>query len=588
VVSIFAAILMLFPGMSMASPIQSNVHQYQVGREKVIFKGNQAFIAFGNSLGKVSWTIEKMTQSGLKAERLAHFRIKRIVNAYQNSAVLIENNSQVRIAEIYSFNQGSIDASIAVKNLNLHNATYVATFVVVTNHREHVSTFGFSGRSISLPISQKTVFAPISSRSWIYRDQNIQISWKNEMALFHSGILMSDTKNNIVSLPFGPFTISNNETTSIDPVIRPDRIIGGGGGGGGSSGSPPTASLGLPGVSSTNDAFVYGTSITLAADVSSMGTPDPVSTTYVTMDFYGLTSSGGQTFLFQKTVTSTGTFDYTWTPAPGYYTGVKMTYGGYWGQGTPSQVNQVINVYDNLVNTGTSNGPTDASNALTIYNTLGQSLGTEVIQVETGVVGPFTSGYTTQVQFESSFVPTTTYTNSLGSAAGITNYTDQLKWTGNSFGSTSSQAVSLGVAALFDEASQNTTTSWGPGEYALWSAFIARVPADFASGAAILSAIGVLYFSSLSGNIPPTTFNDLQVPEYPSGLSAVFDRSIGEPSWIFDVLVNINFQIAPPQGSLTASTAALNYFVYSSSLTLNDATGGDTFILSEPLIIGED
>lgn len=579
------AVIMLTPSFVAAHPsVGSNV--YSSDGFTINVHGSNATLLINGFVYTAYWNIDLIAGETPNVLHLQVTGIKRIMNADQNSVVVTVHNQNLNAAEIYSFNRGSIDASIAIKNLDPRNATYVATFVVVTNHRGFVSTSGYSGDSFNLPLSQRPVFLHISSGSWAYNDQYIQISWQDDMALFHSGILMSDARNNVVSLPFGPFVLSSNGTISIDPVITPDGISGGGSGGG-STGSPPTATLNLLGVSNTNDAFVYGTSITLAADVSSMGTPDPVSTTYVTMDFYALISGGGQTFLFQKTVTSVGTYDYAWTAPPGYYTGVKMTYGGYWGQGTPSQVNQEIKVYDNIVNTGTSNGPTDASSALTVYNVLGQSLGTEVIQVETGVVGPFTSGYTTQVQFESSFIPTTTYTNAAGSASGITNYTDQLKWTGNSFGSTSTQAVSLGVVALSDEASQNTT-SWGPLEYALWSALIALIPADFASGSAILSAIGVLYFSSLSDSIPPTTYNDLQVPEYPPGLSAIFHRSTSEPSWIFDVLVSINFQIAPPEGSQTASTAALNYFVYSSSLTLNNAGGGYTMVLSEPLIIGED
>ena len=578
VVSIFAAMLRLLPGMSITSPIQSNVHQYQVGNEKVIFNGKQVFISFGNSSEKVSWIIEKMTPSGLRTEHLAHFRVKRIVNANQNSAVLIENNSQVRAAEIYSFSHDSIDASIAVKNLNPRNATYVVTFVVVTNHRDHVSTFGFSGGSISLPITQKTVFVPINSRSWIYSDQNILISWKNEMAIFHSGILMSDTRNNVVSLPFGPFTLSNNETTSIDPVIRPDRIIGGGGGGGGSSGSPPTASLGLPGVSSTNDAFVYGTAITLAADVSSMGTPDPVSTTYVTMDFYGLTSSGGQTFLFQKTVTSTGTFDYTWNPAPGYYTGVKMTYGGYWGQGTPSQVNQPIKIYDALANSGSTSGPTDAASTTAIYNGQGTLQGYMVIQVE-GPSQPVPNLNTPRILLQSAFV-----TVNDTSVAYIQNFTDIFTMTGNSANTFQSGYFSQATQGIYDGSSQSSSYTYI--EDALYAALTVLAGYYSLPVSAALSAIGVLAFTSYSS----TQYNGANqlVVSVSNPLDYPFYTSSGAPDWIYYVVDQIGWQ-SYVSSSITSNNAVLNYFEYSAYFGLHEPNYLTTITgsISEPIYIAQ-
>lgn len=51
-VSVFAAVLMLVPGISMASPIQNNVHQYRVGNEKISFNGKQSFIDFGSGSEK--------------------------------------------------------------------------------------------------------------------------------------------------------------------------------------------------------------------------------------------------------------------------------------------------------------------------------------------------------------------------------------------------------------------------------------------------------------------------------------------------------------------------------------------------------
>lgn len=534
-----------------------------MGNEKIFFKGNQSFIAFGNSADKVAWSIEQITPNGFKTEHLTDSRITRITNAVQNSAALIESNSQIRIAEIYSFYPGYIDASIAIKNLNTHNATYIATFVVTTNHRDQVSTFGFSGGSINLPTSQKTVFVPISSQSWIYGDHNIQISWKSEMSLFHAGILMSDTRNNVISLPFGPFTLSSNETTSIDPVIRPDRLPGGGGGsgGGGSSGSPPTASISLLGVSSNTNTFGAGTELTISADVSSMGSYNPDGTTYVTMDFYALTSGGDQTFLFQKTVTSTGTYDYKWSAVPGFYTGVKMEYGGYWGPGTPSQVNQVIKVYDILSISGSNSYPTDAATTSRLYDSSSNVIGYQTIQVESAQNTPWSGGSSITFLFESSFV------NGSSTSIAVSNFTQHVIWDGNSIGS-SGTYVYQSVTSMDDGAQTNVSNDWGPAEYALWSALTVLLAQYSLGGSAIMAAIGVLLFQSMSFS-PYAQNNILNVNGNPS-IDQLYLNTGGlseTPDFIFNFYDGISYLVGAPTSS-TSSNAVLNYFTYSSSMKI--------------------
>ena len=53
-VSIFAPTLMLIPGISIASPVQSNVHQYQVGNEDATIKGKNTFVTFRTESYRVS------------------------------------------------------------------------------------------------------------------------------------------------------------------------------------------------------------------------------------------------------------------------------------------------------------------------------------------------------------------------------------------------------------------------------------------------------------------------------------------------------------------------------------------------------
>ena len=541
-----------------------------------------------DSTYQASWNIDSIASGTLVKQHFHILSVNRILNANQNSVVIILGNQHLQAAEIYSFTQGSIDASIAITNLAPQSNTFVATFVLVTDHRDLVSTSGFSGGSLNIPISQKTVFAPISQQSWVYNDQYVQLSWRNEMSLFHSGVLMSNTKNNVISLPFGPFSLTNNETMSIDPIIRPDRLPGGGGGGGSggggsSTGNPPSASLNLPGVSSSADTFEYGTGLTLAADVSSMGSVDPVSTTYVTMDFYGLTSGGGQTFLFQKTVTSTGTYDYTWTATPGYYTGVKMTYGGYWGQGTPSQVNQPIKIYDNIANTGSKLSPTDAASSVSVHDSQGNIAGYMVIQVEGPINAPVYSQSTPYIRLESSFVPANGT-----SITYIQNFTDIFMMTGNSAGTYSDNYFAQTTGGIYDGASANG--SYTVLEDALYAALTVLAGEYSETVSASLSAIGVLLFNT--NPYSTTQFygnaaNQLKVSINPT---TPFYRSLNplEPDWIFYVIDQIGFLDVTPSGT-TSSNAILDYMEYSAYFGLHETNYLTTITgaVSEPIYIAQ-
>ena len=124
----------------------------------------------------------------------------------------------------------------------------------------------------------------------------------------------------MVSLTCDPFSLSSNETYSIDPNIQPDRI-------------PPP-----PG------------------------------------------GGGGEANLFMNiVVSSTGTYTYTWAPPPGDYSGVKLEIGNYWGDITPTD-NQEVKIC-NVLGSPNYPYPTDAKASIELRDSSGNVVGYEAAQL---------------------------------------------------------------------------------------------------------------------------------------------------------------------------------------------------------------
>jgi hypothetical protein len=236
-----------------------NTATYRWEGESVNFNGNNVVIGFGNHLYPVSWTISKISLSGsgsitpltvtsypsISKVNFTHYSYNRVFNSYQNSAVLTEWGNGVRVAQIYSFLNNGIDASIAIENMNNVSGTFAGTFVLEAHAHKHASLFGYNPMLLKEPLHTNTNGYIINSNQWKICQGNISINWLKEISIFHAGTLISNKFGSAVSLPFGPIQLSPRETYSIDPVIRPMSIIGGGGGG--STGAQVTFSeSGLP------------------------------------------------------------------------------------------------------------------------------------------------------------------------------------------------------------------------------------------------------------------------------------------------------------------------------------------------------
>ena len=234
-VSIFAAVLVLVPGVGFAKPIQNQGQQYSFGNEKIIFNGKNVQISFGSRMYRITWKIYEVNGSDLNLIHFKNYSYKRIYNINQNTGALLENNTKLKVAQVYAFGP-SIDASIAIKNLEMKNVTYEVMFEIQTGSHKNVVINGFNPQSKSYAVNNQfagVAFLQIPSTDWSVSMGRISINWLNELALFQGGAIAASSSYNRVGLPFGPITLHANETYNVDPSITDSTTIPSGSGGSG-------------------------------------------------------------------------------------------------------------------------------------------------------------------------------------------------------------------------------------------------------------------------------------------------------------------------------------------------------------------
>ncbi len=590
-VSIFAATLMLIPGISIASPIQSNVHQYQVGNEKVTIKGKNTFVTFGTESYRVNWMIFELQNASLKMIHFSSLKIRRIKNDLQNSVVVMRNSSNVKIAEIYSFQRGSIDVSIAVKNLRAQNTSYYIVFQLGSNPVHRVYLNGNSPLKIdtvATQVGRQPTNNLIPSNDWSVTLGGLKVSWRNEMSTFHIGGFSTNATASKVSLPFGPIALTRNETYTIDPILSPQMPVPCPGcGGGGESGTPPQLSSFQ--VSTTySNTISGGTSIQMTANVNSLGSGGD------TLKMYVVNALNGQWIQIRSwNPGSTGSYTETWSATPGVYSYfVGYIYNSYGGESMSS--GHSFNVFTEFPSAG-SNGninPGQTYSSTPVYNSQGSLVGYLTLQSTSDFNYPISSTSYPYMRLETSFLR-------VDSSSGywVNSVYQNFKWTGNQISTPTSQ--NWVYFKVQDESYQNYQNgTWQLGEEALYSALTVLVSAESLGGGAIMAALYPIFFHQISQSLP-TGYNDINV-SHNAGLVAtkygVYYNPLGysynygfsfKDSYIFSFHQNMQF-VQAISTSYTSSNAMLNYFEYSAGFKISN--GGQGLFggsLSEPIYIAE-
>lgn len=423
-----AAIVMLIPAASLAYPMNSiNVISYTENGITIAMSDSSTNIELDGQYLSTSWVVDQVSPAGLIKENLNHIGLKRIKNNVQDSVVKVLSNKNVKVAEIYSFSHGTVDATIAIKNRMNDTGTFTATFVMDENKGKNYMTTGYRPSSFSLPVSASNVVKMLGSQDWGISNSHIKISWRNEMSLFHSGIVAATQTHNLISLPFGPFSLMHNSTYSIDPKIsgagysqNPQCVAPPGcsacpcGGGGGdpdgdydtdpdNDNPPPTYYA--PGstsiVSVSPNVIMPNGNVTITTTTSSLGNDGPdylhyqayneTSGTWTSIGSKGFSTTGDVQFTWNNT--KEGISQYDWSQVKAYASNNK----GSGGAGTYeiySETNSPNEIQKMFSDNGTTIGW--VVNSLDLANPYDTSTNTTHESVDTGISTIFipNGGYT--------------------------------------------------------------------------------------------------------------------------------------------------------------------------------------------------
>lgn len=140
---------------------------------------------------------------------------KRIDNKYQNSAVMIQKNSNIQVAYVYSFGNG-IDASLAIKNLKNTPVTIMALFQIIG------SSGGFATAGYHKPTRfglSDSSFTLLPSNDRVASFDLLSVNWQNEASIYSASSFLTIGKTTSLSVQFNPVYLTHNETYTIDPLI---------------------------------------------------------------------------------------------------------------------------------------------------------------------------------------------------------------------------------------------------------------------------------------------------------------------------------------------------------------------------------
>ncbi len=577
-----------------------NIHQYNYGNEKIILHGNKIFIDFNNHIYKVNWNVVNVKQSGLTKVKFSTYKINRIKNNYQNSIVLINSNSILKSAEIFTFKKNSIDASIAIKNLENKNATYIVTFELETRHHNIIYLTGNNSIKINMENHSLNVVNKIIPSGYSRLSMgNLKIGWQNDLSLFHFGVVSTSSTASKTLLPFGPITLLSNETYTIDPSIEPAvphicACSGGGGGSGGSGGSsssstPPTLSSFK--MDTTYDDTIQGkTNIKMTADVSSLGSGPDVLEFYV---FNDMTNQLDQ--FYSRDISSTGEYTVTWSANPGIYSFFTAdVYNSNTHCGESMDAGHSFNVYTEFPYSG-ENGkcyPGQTYKSSPVYNSNGNLIGYLTLQA-TGSHHPMDKNSFPEMCFTTSFLRLNSKSDYC-----VHSVSQDFKWTGNQIKTpTSNDWVKFSVCSESYQNAQNG--SWQPVEKSLYAALTVLVTSESLGVGAIMAALYPIFFHQISTSLPSGCNNiDIShtaITKHLRRSATILYCPLGyyygaldfKNSYVFEFKQEMRF-IGSPGINYTPTNAVLNYFDYSADYKIT--TGGNGLFsgtVSEPIYIAQ-
>ena len=213
-VSIFAAVLMLIPGIASAYPMNHRPNAYDIGNYYIRVAGKEVFVGSGNNSVKETWEYFLNINGTLHKQNLTIDNVTKILNGQILSIEL--SNQYLKADEIYYLNGKQLDTSLAVQNLYDGNVTPVVLLGVQEFKAVKPYLFNIDGRKSSLPYSNIIIPSPRFSPYVGVSLGPFFLSWNQAVGLMGPIGMMSNQNGQAIDLTVLNTMLQENQTVSVN------------------------------------------------------------------------------------------------------------------------------------------------------------------------------------------------------------------------------------------------------------------------------------------------------------------------------------------------------------------------------------
>ncbi len=216
VVSIFAAILMLLPGVASAYTLGNGNGNYNIGNYHLKVAGSEVYVSSANNSVKESWHYYTILNGAIHKQNLKIDNVTRVANG-QNDLLSIQlSNKYLKADEIYYLNGKQLDTSIAVQNLFDGNVTPVVSLDVQEFKAAMSYLFNAQGKKASFSNSNVLLANPRAS-SYVGASLGpFFLSWNQAIALMGPIGVTSNQNGQAIDLTVLHTMLQENQTVSVN------------------------------------------------------------------------------------------------------------------------------------------------------------------------------------------------------------------------------------------------------------------------------------------------------------------------------------------------------------------------------------
>lgn len=215
-VSVFAAVLMLLPGVASAYNISNGNSSYDLGTYHIKLAGNEVFVSSANNSVKESWLYYTNNNGTIYKQNLKVENVSRVIDGQYNLLSIQLANKYLRADEIYYLSGKQLDTSIAVQNLFDGNETPIVSLDVQEFKTAKPNLFNYQGKKVSFSNSNVLILNPRASPYVGASIGPFFLNWNQAIGLMGPIGISSNHNGQAIALTVLNTMLLENQTVSVN------------------------------------------------------------------------------------------------------------------------------------------------------------------------------------------------------------------------------------------------------------------------------------------------------------------------------------------------------------------------------------